>query len=72
MTADGPLLDFPLPDRELAEDSPPLEEKLEDSPPLEEELEDSRALALDWCAPLVLLLLAAAERAGSCPEASCT
>jgi len=62
VTADGPLLDSPLPDGELAEDSPPLEE----------ELEDSRALALDWCAPLVLLLLAAAERAGSCPEASCT
>jgi len=72
VTADGPLLDSPLPDGELAEDSPPLEEELEDSPPLEEELEDSRALALDWCAPLVLLLLAAAERAGSCPEASCT
>jgi hypothetical protein len=62
VTADGPLLDSPLPDEELAEDSPPLDE----------ELEDSRGLALDSWVALVLLLLAAAERAGSCPEASCT
>jgi len=61
VTAEGALLDSRLPDGVPAEDSPVAL------------AEDSRvALAEDCRVALVLPLLAAADRAGSCPDASCT
>jgi len=74
VTAEGALLDSVLRDGELVEDSPPPEdEALADSSLLEvEELEDSPLPEPLVCVAGVLFFLAAAESAGSCPEASCT
>jgi len=74
VTAEGALLDSVLLERELVEDAPlPEDEALADSSLLEvEELEDSPLPEPLVCVAGVLLFLAVAESAGSCPEASCT